>query len=162
VEKILISACLLGERVRYHGGDAQVDHPILRRWLDEGRLVPLCPEMAGGLSTPRPAAEISTRLGKRIVLTVSGLDVTDNFERGAVAAVEACSTGTIRIAILKDGSPSCGSQSVYDGSFGGRRIEGQGVTTSRLVAEGVHVFSESQLEDAAAYLALLEARGATS
>jgi len=59
VEKVLISACLLGERVRYHGGDARREHPALERWHAEGRLVPLCPEVAGGLSTPRPAAEIT-------------------------------------------------------------------------------------------------------
>ena len=57
MEKILVSACLLGERVRYHGGDARIEHPILQRWSEEGRLVPICPEVAGGLSTPRPAAE---------------------------------------------------------------------------------------------------------
>ena len=61
--EILISACLLGERVRYHGGDARIEHPILRRWLEEGRLVPACPEVAGGLTTPRPAAEITTSPG---------------------------------------------------------------------------------------------------
>ena len=64
LEKILISACLLGERVRYHGGDARIEHPILRRWQDEGRLVPLCPEVTGGLTTPRPAAEITRDAGR--------------------------------------------------------------------------------------------------
>src|SRR6185436_8419930 len=107
MEQVLVSACLLGARVRYHGGDAQVDHPILRRWLDEGRLVPLCPEVAGGLSTPRPPAEISATTEGRRVLTATGLDVTDPFERGATAAADACAAGRIRIAILKDGSPSC-------------------------------------------------------
>ena len=76
MEKILISACLLGERVRYHGGDARSEHPILRRWQDEGRLVPLCQEVTGGLATPRPAAEIVMTLGGRRVLTSAGADVT--------------------------------------------------------------------------------------
>ena len=122
MEKILISACLLGERVRYHGGDARLEHPILRRWQEEGRLVPLCPEVTGGLTTPRPAAEITVTPEGRRVLTAAGQDVTGAFERGAEAAANACAAHGIRIAILKDGSPSCGSRSIYDGSFSGRRV----------------------------------------
>jgi len=153
VEKILISACLLGERVRYHGGDALVDHPTLRRWADEGRLVAVCPEVAGGLTTPRPAAEIVTRADGRRVLTSMGRDVTDAFDRGAQAAVDACRAHGIRIAILKEGSPSCGSRAVYDGSFSGRRVAGQGVTAARLAAIGVRVFNETEIDAAAAELA---------
>jgi uncharacterized protein YbbK (DUF523 family) len=156
MEKILISACLLGERVRYHGGDARVVHPILQRWHAEGRLVPLCPEVAGGLQTPRPAAEIlATRDGRR-VLTLTGVDVTRAFERGAEAAAEACAAHGIHVAILKDGSPSCGSRSVYDGSFRGTRVEGEGVTAARLRAEGIRIFSESELEAAMDYVTALD------
>jgi uncharacterized protein YbbK (DUF523 family) len=154
--KILISACLLGERVRYHGGDALVSHPLLRRWQEEGRLVPLCPEVIGGLTTPRPAAEIITTADGRRVLTAAGTDVTGAFERGADAAAAACHAAGIRIAVLKDGSPSCGSRSVYDGTFSGGRIAGQGVTAARLTAAHVKVFTEQELELAAAYLESLE------
>ena len=154
--KILISACLLGERVRYHGGDALVSHPLLRRWQDEGRLVPLCPEVIGGLTTPRPAAEIMTTADGRRVLTAAGIDVTDAFERGADAAAAACQAAGIRIAVLKDGSPSCGSRSVYDGTFSGRRVAGQGVTAARLTAAHVKVFTEQEIELAAAYVESLE------
>jgi uncharacterized protein YbbK (DUF523 family) len=156
MEKVLISACLLGERVRYHGGDARISHPILWRWLKEGRLVPLCPEVTGGLTTPRPAAEIIvTREGRR-VLTAAGQDVTAAFERGADAAVNACAAHGIRIAILKDGSPSCGSRSIYDGSFGGRRVHGEGVTATRLLAAGVRVFSEHEVDAASDYVQALD------
>jgi uncharacterized protein YbbK (DUF523 family) len=156
MEKILISACLLGERVRYHGGDARIDHPLLRRWLEEGRLVPVCPEVAGGLATPRPAAEITTTGEGCRVLTETGVDVTGAFRLGAEVAAQ-CAAGTARLAILKDGSPSCGSRTIADGSFSGQRVPGQGLTAARLAAVGVRVFCESELEEAARYVASLEA-----
>lgn len=150
---MLVSACLLGERVRYSGGAATCDDPILRRWLDEGRIVRFCPEVAGGLGTPRPAAELQ---GFDKVVTVTGVDVTAQFLHGAALAAEAARLHRIRIAILKDGSPSCGSSYVYDGSFSGTRARGAGMTTMELAREGVRVFSESELARAADYLAELE------
>jgi len=157
MEKILISACLLGERVRYHGGDARIEHPILRRWQDEGRLVPFCPEVIGGLATPRPSAEITATAHGRRVLTSAGQDVTDAFERGAEAAVHACAAHGIRIAILKDGSPSCGSRSIHDGTFRGRRVDGEGLTATRLRAAGIRIFSELEIDSAAVWLNSLPA-----
>jgi len=156
MEKILISACLLGERVRYHGGDARLEHPILRRWQDEGRLVPLCPEVTGGLTTPRPAAEITVTPDGRRVLTAAGRDVTGAFERGAEAAARACAAHGIRIALLKDGSPSCGSHSIYDGTFSGHCRNGQGFTAARLAADRIAVFSEEEIDSASDYLKALE------
>ena len=156
MEKILVSACLLGERVRYHGGDAWIGHPILRRWHEEGRLVPLCPEVTGGLTTPRPAAEITVTPEGRRVLTAAGQDVTGALERGAEAAANACAAHGIRIAILKDGSPSCGSRSIYDGSFSGRRLDGEGLTTTRLLAAGIRIFSENEIDAATNYLQALD------
>jgi uncharacterized protein YbbK (DUF523 family) len=152
MDKVLVSACLLGERVRYHGGDARIEHPILARWSSEGRLVPSCPEVAAGLATPRPAAEIRAGSAGRRVLTSAGLDVTAAFERGAEAAVQTCATLGIRVAVLKDGSPSCGSHSIFDGSFSGRRIGGEGITAARLRAAGVRVFSETEIDAAEEYL----------
>jgi uncharacterized protein YbbK (DUF523 family) len=159
VEKILISACLLGERVRYHGGDARREHPTLQRWQAEGRLVPLCPEVTGGLSTPRPAAEIVVTPEGRRVLTTAGTDVTRAFELGAEAAARTCAAHGIRVAILKDGSPSCGSRSIYDGTFSGRQTAGEGVTATRLRAAGVQVFSELEIDLAAACLNALATTG---
>jgi len=157
MEKILISACLLGERVRYHGGDARIEHPVLRRWLEEGRLVPVCPEVAGGLMTPRPAAEIVSSPGGGRVLTQEGHDVTTAFERGAASAAAVCAAQGIRIAILKDGSPSCGSRTIHDGTFSGGRVSGQGFTAARLADRRIVIFSEDQIEAAAAYVDALEA-----
>jgi uncharacterized protein YbbK (DUF523 family) len=159
VEKILISACLLGERVRHHGGDARLEHPMLVQWAAEGRLVPFCPEVAGGLATPRPAAELVSNASGRRPRTAEGQDVTAAFERGADAALQVCTANGVRIAVLKDGSPSCGSRWVYDGSFSGRRVAGTGVSAARLREAGIEVFSEQQIGDAAAYLARLEASG---
>jgi uncharacterized protein YbbK (DUF523 family) len=153
MEKILISACLLGEPVRYNGGAATSDDPSLQQWLAEGRVVSFCPEVAGGLGTPRPRAE---RIGLR-VLTEVGDDVTRAFVRGAELAREMAREHAIRIAVLKDGSPSCGSSTIHDGSFTGRRVSGAGITTDVLRADGVVVFSERQIAQAAAYLAALEA-----
>ena len=84
--------------------------------------------------------------------------MTAAFERGADMAVQASASNNIRIAILKDGSPSCGTTSVLDGSFSGRRTEGLGLTATRLAAAGVRVFSEAQIEEAAVYLAQIETR----
>jgi uncharacterized protein YbbK (DUF523 family) len=156
--KILISSCLLGERVRYHGGDSRVDHVMVRQWHAEGRLVPFCPEVIGGLSTPRPPAEITLLASGRRVLTAAGHDVTDAYARGAEAAAATCAAHHIRIAILKDRSPSCGSHSIHDGTFSGRTIDGQGITAARLRLEGVRVFSESEIDVAARYLDSLDAR----
>jgi uncharacterized protein YbbK (DUF523 family) len=153
MEKILVSACLLGEPVRYNGGAATSDDPSLQRWIAEGRVVSFCPEVAGGLGTPRPRAE---RIGLR-VLTEIGDDVTRAFVRGAELAREMAREHAIRIAVLKDGSPSCGSSTIHDGSFTGRRVSGAGITTDVLRADGVVVFSERQIAQAAAYLAALEA-----
>ena len=163
MEKILVSACLLGAKVRYHGGDAACGHPILQRWFEEGRLVAVCPERDGGLPTPRPPAEIvgagaghgvAQRLA--VVRTSNGVDVTDAFVRGAEIALEAANRHRIRIAVLKDGSPSCGSSLVYDGTFSGRRAAGLGVTAALLESNGVRVFSEQTLEAACAWLEQLE------
>jgi uncharacterized protein YbbK (DUF523 family) len=125
-----------------------VHHPSLARWLAEGRVVPLCPEVAGGLPVPRPPAE---RLGDRI-LTIHGADVTANFESGAELALAAALRHGARIAILKEGSPSCGSSYVYDGTFSGVRVPGRGAAAERLVKAGIEVFSENQIDEAEAYL----------
>jgi uncharacterized protein YbbK (DUF523 family) len=160
--KILISACLLGEKVRYHGGDAAVSDGILETWRREGRLVPICPEVAGGLSVPRPAAEIQGAGGRAVlngiarVLTSGGADVTDAFLAGARAGLDASRRDEVRIAVLKEGSPSCGSKEIHDGTFSGRRKTGAGVTAALLAENQVRVFNEHELEMAQRYVAELE------
>jgi uncharacterized protein YbbK (DUF523 family) len=163
MEKILVSACLLGEKVRYHGGDAASDHPILRRWRAEGRLVVACPERDGGLPTPRPAAEVVGGDGHAVVARLAmvtasdGADVTGAFRQGAEVALQLVRRHRIRVAVLKDGSPSCGSASIYDGTFSGTRVANRGVTSALLESHGVRVFSEAAIEAAHAWLEALTA-----
>lgn len=160
MQKILVSRCLLGEQVRYDGG-AHGPFGQLQRWMAEGRVVPLCPEVAGGLPTPRPPAEIpggqgaEVLSGVRPVLTEAGEDVSAAFLRGAEVALALVRQHGIRIALLKARSPSCGNLENYDGSFGGVRVPGEGVTAAALRQAGVQVFNEDQLEAAASALALL-------
>ncbi|MBH3357543.1 Uncharacterized conserved protein YbbK, DUF523 family [Pseudomonas guariconensis] len=151
--RVLVSACLLGQPVRYDGRDS--GHPdLLQRWQAEGRVVPLCPEVAGGLPTPRPPAEIPGGQGAAVldgqaqVVTVTGLDVSEAFLAGARQALALVREHSIRVAVLKAGSPSCGNRLTYDGTFSGVKVPGEGVTTALLRREGVLVFSELELEDA--------------
>jgi uncharacterized protein YbbK (DUF523 family) len=146
--KVLVSACLLGRKVRYDGtGATDVDH-VLARWRDEGRIVMVCPEVSGGLSTPRPPAEA---VGERVV-TVDGVDVTAAFERGAEVALQLAREHDVALAVLKARSPSCGSTNEYDGTFSGELRPGQGVTARVLRAHGIAVFSEETLAQAQDYL----------
>lgn len=144
-----MSACLLGERVRWDGGAKPVQHPVLSRWLAEGRVVPFCPELEGGLAVPRPPAE--QQPSGRVVAR-DGADVTAAFERGARGALAAARREGAVLAVLKDESPSCGSTRVHDGSFSGRLVAGAGVTAQRLRAAGLEVFDETQWDAAQAAL----------
>ena len=160
--KVLVSRCLLGHRVRYDGG-ASGPYGQLARWQEEGRIIALCPEVAGGLPTPRAPAEIPGGQGSDVlnglapVMTSEGEDVTAAFMDGAQQALALVNRHGIRVAILKANSPSCGNVQTYDGSFSGVKVEGQGVTAALLAGAGVQVFSELQLDDAARALARLEA-----
>ncbi|MEV4168869.1 DUF523 domain-containing protein [Nonomuraea sp. NPDC049709] len=163
MQKILVSACLMGRKVRYDGGAKTSSDAWLAGWREEGRLVPFCPEVEGGLPIPRPAAEIEGGAGGAAVLSgtarvlaTDGSDVTAEFLAGARAALEVARSQGIRMAVLKEGSPSCGALSIYDGSFQGRRAPGQGVTTALLEQHGIRVFSEERLPEAAGYLRTLE------
>ena len=161
MEKLLVSRCLLGHRVRYDGG-AHGPYDLLQQWQAEGRIVPLCPEVAGGLPTPRAPAEIAGGQGGDVlegrlpVLTDSGADVTAAFIGGAEAALRLVRQHDLRIAVLKARSPSCGNTHNYDGSFSGTLVAGEGVTAALLRRHGVRVFDESQLAAAAAELERLE------
>ncbi|BCX71089.1 DUF523 domain-containing protein [Pseudomonas izuensis] len=160
MHKILVSRCLLGHRVRYDGG-ASGPFDQLQRWLDEGRVVPLCPEVAGGLPTPRAAAEIPGGQGADVlegqasVITTEGEDVSAQFLSGAYQALALVQKHGIRIAILKANSPSCGNRLTYDGTFSGVKVSGEGVTAALLKRNGVQVFSELELAEAAQALAAL-------
>lgn len=144
MKKILISRCFLGEKVRYDGKGNLLNNTILHQWLSDGRLIAICPEVAGGLAIPRPAAEIQQ--GSNKVITRNGVDVTGAFLQGAKKALELCHQHDIRYALLKESSPSCGSQKIHNGHFENIKISGQGVCTQLLTANGIKVFSEENIE----------------
>lgn len=152
MQKILVSACLLGAKVRYNGGDCAQSASLWGQWHQEGRLVSVCPEVAGGLTTPRPPAEIR---GIRVV-TNADRDVTIEFQRGAQQALTLCQKHDIKLAILKARSPSCGNEYIYDGTFSKTVIDGQGITAALLTQHGIRVFNEAQLDAAALYTRQLE------
>lgn len=167
MELVLVSACLVGDAVRFDGGDMRCDHEILQRWLREGRVVPVCPEVAGGLPVPRPRAKIADGAGGMRVLAgaarvidSNGRDVTDFFVRGAEHALEQAREQRIRIAVLKEGSPSCGTGSGLGDRHSDTQTSGLGVTAARLQQAGIHVFSEAQLAEAEALLMKIEAESA--
>lgn len=152
--KVLVSSCLLGAPVRYDGRDKKSEHRVLQRWLEEGRVVAACPEMLGGLGTPRLPSEIVA--GSARVIANDGTDVTGAFEAGAAAALDQARNERIRVAVLKEGSPSCGTTFVYDGTFSKTAIPGAGVTAALLRSHGIEVFSEEQFELADERIAALE------
>jgi uncharacterized protein YbbK (DUF523 family) len=164
---VLVSACLLGSPVRYNGAHKRSGHAVLARWLREGRVVSVCPEVAGGLPVPRPPAEIdggaggaSVLAGRVRVVDPDGRDLSAAFVSGAEQALQLARAQGIRVAVLKEGSPSCGTREIHDGRFDGRRVPGSGVAAALLAQAGVAVFSEAQFAEADALLATLEARGA--
>ena len=142
---ILISACLLGDRVRYDGKCKSYDISKLERY----NLISCCPEVDGGLSVPRPASELQ-KDGK--VINVEGLDVTSFFEKGADKALKLVKAHDIKIAILKSKSPSCSNKMVYDGSFSGTLVEGKGLTVELLESCDVKVFDEHEIDEALVYM----------
>ncbi|MCM2678189.1 DUF523 domain-containing protein [Echinimonas agarilytica] len=151
--QILVSACLVGRPVRYDGSGKALSNPIWLKWQAQQRLLPICPEVVGGLATPRAAAE---RQPDGRIMTTEGADVTSQFHRGATLSLAQAIQSNVAFAVLKANSPSCGNQQVYDGNFAGRLIEGQGVTAALLSEAGFKVFNEHQLEQAEVYLEQLE------
>lgn len=146
-EPILVSACLAGLATT-HDGKAK-PHPKVLELLREGRAVLVCPEQLGGLPTPRPEAEIKGGSGADVVgcrvVDVNGIDVTENYLRGAREALKAARLSGAKKAILKARSPSCGTDRIYDGSFSGKLRDGEGVTAALLRREGIEVVSEEDL-----------------
>lgn len=163
MERILISACLVGQPVRYNGTDKRSDAAdIISRWQTEGRLVPHCPECAVGFPTPRPPAEIvaaqlapsgvEVLAGAARVMEATGTDVTHLYARAAQDTVAMAKRNGCRHAVLTDGSPSCGSTFVYDGTFSGTTKPGVGSTTAALRAAGISVWPETAIAELDAVL----------
>ena len=137
---LLISACLLGIPCRYDGKRVtKVDISALRKKYN---LIPICPEIYGGLPTPRIPSE---RVGGRVLMK-DGRDVTENYKRGAEASLDIAKANGVSLALLKARSPSCGKGLIYDGSFSGTLTEGDGVAAELLMKEEITVFTEEELD----------------
>ena len=153
MEKILISACLMGYAVRYNGSDKAFISDTVAHWRRELRLVIHCPELAAGLSTPRLPAEIIGGCAEQVlsgtarIIESSGQDVTQHYVLAAWLALNAAQAAHCRFALLTDGSPTCGSQRIYDGHFHGQQQPGQGVAAALLRQHGIAVFAETQLPE---------------
>ena len=140
---ILVSRCRLGDPCRYDGASKPVEG--VRRLAEEGHtLIPVCPEVEGGLPTPRPPAEICE---DRQVFNTIGMNVTAYYQAGACEALELARRYGCTVAILKEKSPSCGNGEIYDGSFTGMLIPGQGITARLLTHHGIRVLGESNFRD---------------
>lgn len=144
INKILVSACFLGDRVRYNGIVKTLEDKLLLQWQQQGRLISICPEVISGLAVPRPPAEINQTTKQ--VMTIDSVDVTEQFNEGAQKALLLCQRHNISFALLKESSPSCGSSSLYDGTFSQQKIKGEGVTTQLLRKNNIEVYSEVTIE----------------
>ena len=134
-EKILVSACLLGVNCKYNGGnnyDKKIDE-----FLKDYDCIPICPEIFGGLPTPRSASEIKNNR----VINKEGKDVTENFLRGAEETLKLAKKYNIKKALLKAKSPSCGNGLIYDGTFTNQLIDGDGITTKILKENGIEIIT---------------------
>lgn len=138
---LLISACLMGIKCRYDGGAQRLSR--LDELMERYVLVPVCPEVMGGLSTPRDPSEIVN--GR--VISCKGRDVTEAFAKGAEEAARIARMCSCTCALLKERSPSCGCGQVYDGTFSGAKREGNGLCADALLKQGVRVIGESRVSE---------------
>lgn len=146
---ILVSACLLGINCKYNGENNKNDKVI--EFLKDKEYIIICPEQLGGLTTPRNPSEIISMdgyevlSGKSNVISNEGIDVTENFKKGALESLKIANLYGCTEAILKESSPSCGSNYIYDGTFLGKKILGVGVTTALLRLNNIKVISEKEI-----------------
>jgi uncharacterized protein YbbK (DUF523 family) len=148
MEKLLISSCLAGNKVRYNGSCLSIPKTDFE-WLHTCfELVFFCPEVAAGLPTPRAPAEIIGGAGDQVlartarVMSNDGIDVTHLFLAGATLTLDFCLSQGVQYAILAESSPSCGSSTIYDGSFSGTKVAGRGVTAELLQKNGITVLNQ--------------------
>lgn len=138
-EKILVSACLLGTNCKYSGGNNYNEKVI--EYIKDKEVIPVCPEIMGGLSTPRPPSE---RIEDK-VLNNQGIDVTNEYTKGALETLKLAKLFNVQKALLKAKSPSCGKGKIYDGTFNGVLTNGNGVTVDLLEKNGIEVITEQDL-----------------
>ncbi len=141
----LVSACLCGVNCKYNGSN-NLNNDCLNLLIDNKAIL-VCPEQLGGLTTPRKPSEIkenNEKIDKKKVMTKDGGDVSENFIKGAKETLRIAKLSNVHTAILKEGSPSCGCNFIYDGKFSGNKIKGEGVTCSILRKAGIRVFSDEE------------------
>ena len=144
-ENILISSCLYGKYVRYDGNHNKINNELLERLKIKFNLFHFCPEVEGGLPTPRVACEIISTNPLKII-DKNGTIQTNAFMQGAQKTLQFCLKYNIKKVILKSNSPSCSSKFIYDGTFSGRKVEGLGVTAILLKENNIEVFDEYRIE----------------
>lgn len=146
---IIVSACLIGVNCKYNGENNYNDK--VKEFLKNKQYIPICPEQLGGLTTPRNPSEIDNMGGQEVlkgnskVISCKNEDVTDNFIKGAKESLKIAKLFDCKQALLKEGSPSCGCNFIYDGTFKGNKISGMGVTAALFNANNIEVFSEKEL-----------------
>ena len=143
MKNILISACLLGEPCRYDGKSKPIDESLIRQLKEKYNIVPVCPEILGGLPVPRPPCEIK---GERVVRK-DGTDCTVEYQKGAEETLRLADANDVTFCLLKSKSPSCGRDFVYDGSFLQTLHEGNGVTVKLLVENGYTIYTENEIKN---------------
>ncbi|OXZ37027.1 hypothetical protein B9N56_07100 [Finegoldia magna] len=142
MQNVLISACLLGVDCKYNGSNNKLDDKIIHSLKEKYNLIPVCPEIMGGMPTPRNPVEISD--GK--VFDYDGEEFTKEFEKGSEEVVKLAKLYDATIAILKENSPSCGSNYIYDGTFNHQKIKGMGIAAHKLSKENIKLFSEENIK----------------
>lgn len=135
---MLVSACLLGLNCKYSGGN-NMDKRVVKL-LDTEELIPVCPEQLGGLETPRIPCEIILHSNERVVVNKEGLNMTDKFIKGANETLKIARLMNQDSMLLQPRSPSCGCRQIYDGTFSGKLIEGEGITAELLRKNGIKVY----------------------
>ncbi len=138
--KILVSACLLGENCKYNGKNNF--NSLVAELANSFEIIPICPEVFGGLTTPRLPSEINGEF----VINEAGVDVTYEFNKGANLALQIALKENIKYAILKEKSPSCGVNKIYDGNFNGTLLTGKGITCQLLEKNGIKCYNENEID----------------
>ena len=141
MEKLLISSCLIGNNTKYNGKNNYIKE--IEQLKLKYELIPICPEVLGGLSIPRDPSEINNDK----VISINGRDVTKEFNIGANKALNIALLNNIKYALLKDGSPSCGNTYIYDGTFKNNKIDGIGITTKLLKSHNIKIYNENNLNE---------------
>ena len=144
-QKLLISSCLLGNNVKYDGTNNCLDEDILNKLKEKYELFSFCPEVEGGLPTPRIPCEVISQNPLKIINKL-GDNKTINFTSGATKTLELCKKECIKLSLLKANSPSCSNKFIYDGTFSSKKIEGFGVTAKLLLDNNIEVVNENEIE----------------